>query len=59
MKLYVKGIEIEPVTSWSFETITDALEQAYEKLKQNPNHETALKYADLYIIKKKMEEWIS
>ena len=27
MKLYVKGMEVEPVTSWSFETITELVEQ--------------------------------
>ena len=59
MKLYVKGIEIQPVTAWSFETITDVLEQAHEELKQNPSYEAALKYADLYILKKQMEDWTS
>ena len=59
MKLYVKDKEIEPVTSWSFETITEALEQAEKKLKQNPTFEMALEYADLYILKKQMDGWTS
>ena len=32
MKLYVKGIEIEPVTSWDIDTIPNIVEKAFSML---------------------------
>ena len=57
MKLYVKGIEIEPVTSWSFETITDALEQARENFRWTQSEASAKECERLYNIKKQFDEW--
>ena len=60
MKLYVKDKEIQPVTSWTFETITDALAEAHEKLAHEKfRHHRWLAEAKecerLYKIKEQME----
>ena len=59
MKLYVKGVEIQPVISWSFETITDALAQAREEYRLTCSPEAAKECIHLYKIKKQMDELTS
>ena len=48
IKVSIKVNEIEPVTSWEIDITADALKEALEELQQNPTHEAALKYSDLY-----------
>ena len=57
MKLFVKGREIQPVTSWSFETITDALDQAREEFRQTGSESAAKECEYLYKLKKQMDDW--
>ena len=57
MKLFVKGIEIEPVTSWSFDTITEALAEAREEFRLTQSEAAAKECERLYKIKKQMKEW--
>ena len=58
MKLYIKGIEIEPSTPWTFETIIEIYEQAYKNFKQNPTLETA-KELECFTVKMELGDWIS
>ena len=57
MKLFVKGIKIEPVTSLSFDTITEALAEAREEFRLTQSEAAAKKCERLYKIKEQMKGW--
>ena len=59
MKLYIKDKEIEPITSWSFNTITEALAEAREEFRLTQSEAAAKECERLYKITKEMEEWTS
>jgi len=63
IKIFVKDwdsyVEIQPVTSLSFDTITDALAEAREEFRSTQSEAAAKECERLYKIKKQMDEWTS